>query len=73
MNDLIFVAVWQAALNLSEVSKETGLPPANASAKATALRSQGVPLKCFQRGRKPSAETHAVRSLENAMRAFRGW
>jgi hypothetical protein len=47
-----FVRIWEAAENVAEVEEKTGVPKDVASAKASKLRSMGVPLKQMKKGRK---------------------
>jgi len=64
-----FIVAWQKASCLNDVAMRTGLTRQQASAKATALRSRGVPLKRFtqrtEKDRKRLSEI-AEKALEQA-------
>lgn len=49
-----FCRAWSAASNVGEVCEILGIKPANAMAKASYYRSQGIELKKFKQGRPAS-------------------
>lgn len=47
-----FMTAWETAANVEEASKATGLKPTSLMARASKMRSDGVPLKLMARGAK---------------------
>lgn len=47
-----FMTAWEESTTVEEASKKTGLKPTSLMARASKMRSEGVPLKLMQRGAK---------------------
>ena len=60
-----FIRIWQASSCLAAVSLQTKLSTRSASIKASNLRSKGVRLKTFRRGR-PKTNYKKLRKLVEA-------
>lgn len=45
-----FIKAWESSTDVAEASTKTGLKPTSLMARASKLRTDGVPLKLMQRG-----------------------